>query len=203
MNLTLYNFLTEIKELVTGTNVGPSPGGGYLTDVDYSALFTPATASTVIAGFGTSTSTVATTLTPTASVIPSSGSLSVGPFYVPRDYDVTSDLLQFRFTGATNATVTEPIAAWMTSLRAPGSSTASTTAVQNATTSFTSGFYTAFAVTASGNGLAQGDCFYINLSTSTVPITVYGAVETYLSCLVAWDTYGNEKVGTSTQRIRG
>ncbi len=207
MDLTLYNYLQLIKQIKTGTNANLAADGGFLVDEDISPSLQVLTyTSTTVTG-STSTLVGATVINGVAeapAVIPSTGSLQLGPFHIPRGYDQTSDTLQWRFLGVAAGSVTEPVAAWLT-VYAGGNSTspAVTTAVQNATTTFSAGLYTPFAVNTSGNGLVQDDVVYLSLSTSTAPITLYGGAKVYANCQVAWDEYGTEKVGTSTQQIRG
>jgi hypothetical protein len=192
MTLNEYNYLYGIKQIITGGNVSSAADGGFLEDQDISFE---------LRGFSTgATSTVVMYNT----VIPSTGTIVYGPFHIPRSYDQTSDTLQFRFLGTVGANITEPVAAWL-NIYAPGVSTspANTTVAQNATVTLSTGYYNVFAVSVSGNGLAQDDVIYLNLSTSTVPITVIGGAMVFDSCQVAWDMYGNEFVGTSTQEIRG
>jgi len=207
MNYTIYNFLQLIKQLKTGSNANQAADGGFLTDVDITPELTVTTfTSTAVTG-STSTvvgSTLINGVATSQATIPSTGSLALGPFHIERNYDQASDQLQWRFLGVTAGNVTEPVAAWLT-VYAGGNSTspAVTSAVQNATTTFSTGLYTAFAVDTSGNGLVQDDAVILNLSTSTAPITLYGGAKVYATTLVAWDEYGTELVGTSTQEIRG
>ena len=193
MNLTLFNFLQEIKQIITGTAANTSADGGFLVDVDISKILQQLSTSSTVSG----------PVTTYNAIIPSTGSLSVGPFSIGRDYDQASDILQFRFTGSTSATSTDTVTSWLTSVTVPGSSSQSTLSAQVVSTAFVANYWNNFGISQAGNGLAQGDVFFLNLSTNNSPITVAGGTLTYASCLVAYDMYGNELVGTSTQEIRG
>lgn len=218
MNLNLFNYLEELKQIITGSGVGPSGAGvgvapstqggncaadgGYLRDQDIS--YSMRTLSGVTTGVASTGGVLPVTVTLANAVIPSTGSLILGPYHINRDYDQTSDVLQFRFTGSiTGATeANAAISAWLLPYT-PGLSTETATTPQNSSTVFSTSFLTAFSVSLSGNGLAQDDIIYLYLSTASEPITLYGGALVYAATQVAWDMYGVELVGTSSQQIRG
>ena len=176
--------------------------GGYLRDQDIS--YSMRTLSGVTTGTASTGGVLPVTVSLADAIIPSTGSLELGPYHINRDYDQTSDVLQFRFTGYTATSTTEQISAWL-QIWVPGSSTlpTSTTAPQNSSTTFPASTLDAFAVSVSGNGLAQDDIVYLFLSTATNPITLKGGALVYAATQVAWDMYGVELVGNSSQQIRG
>jgi hypothetical protein len=181
-------FLYGVKQLVTGSNASAAADGGFLQDFDYTQELLSTAAST----FG------------------STGQFAGNTFKIGRDYDQASDQLQFRLLGSTAFTGTEVIWVWLTNVRTPGASTVSSTTPQSTLQAFSTGIYTAYSVSASGNGLAQDDVITVNFSTSPAtgqanpPLIInFGMCATYASCLVAYDMYGVEFVGTSTQEIRG
>lgn len=206
MNLSQDNYLYAIKQIITGQNTSSGAAdGGFLVDEDISKNLQVISTAVTLGTGALSTTVISASTVITNPVIPSTGSIQFGPFHIGRDYDQASDTCQFRFTGSVAAgAVTEPIAAWL-NVYAPGAvpSSSTATAVQTATCTLVSTTYNAFAVSVSGNSLAQDDIIYLNLSTSTAPITVLGGALVYASCQVAWDLFGSELVGTSSQEIRG
>lgn len=181
MNLNLYNYLQFVKQTVPGTNANGAADGGYLVDNDFSSLLLLATASTIV----------------------STGGHTIGSFKIPRDYDQASDTLQFRFLGSTATTGSTNMVAWLSNLSIPGRSTVSTTANHSTVQTFTNQIFTAYSVDLSGEQLTQDDVFTLNVSTgSGAAITNVGVAMVYASCQVAYDQYGSEQVGLSTQLIR-
>lgn len=180
-------FLYGVKQIVTGTNDNQAADGGFLVDVDYSIALASTAASTIVS---------------TAS--------TAGPIIkISRDYDQASDQFQFRFIGSTAFTGNLVLWSWLTNIRTPGASTVTSTTPQSTVQTFVNGVYTAYSVSLSKNGLAQDDVVNINFSTSAATgfgnpaaITNFGVCETYASCLVAYDMYGTELIGQSTQQIR-
>jgi hypothetical protein len=191
------NYLENIKQIVTGSQLNGSADGGYLRDKDIT--FQLRGLSTGPIG---STSTVGTNIVSYNTVIPPPGSsIQYGPFQIPRSYDQTSDILQFRLLGSTATAVTELVLASL-AIYSPGASTASTTATVGTSFTFPANTFTAFSIPASGYGLAQDDAVYLNLQSSTTSITVFSGAMVWADCTVAWDQYGSEFVGPSTQEIR-
>src|SRR5271168_4356814 len=128
------NFLQNVKQIVTGTNLGTACDGGFLLDVDIS-------------------SRIPATLTSTASS-------TISTLFITRDYDATSDQFMLRLICSTatpgNPTITANAALTIWNPNT-GVSTTSTTAAQASSTAFVTSNITNFGIDLSGNGLQYGD----------------------------------------------
>jgi hypothetical protein len=209
------NYLREVKQTTTGSNQGTNCDGGFLVDFDVSDRFLVTTA--VLSGstgaYGSNSTSplatgVVTLLSSTASFV-STGASTFGPFFIPRDYDQTSDNLQFRFLGSTAGTGQSTIALIGTiQVYSTGGSAAYTSPVSIASTTFNNGVWNSFGIAFNGNGLQYTDAYYLTLSTAGGNTQIAAASEVYPSCQVAWADYNNtqnvvtENVGTTIQQIR-
>jgi hypothetical protein len=178
------NFIQNVKQIITGSNLNLAGDGGYLADEDYSSQFA-------------------------VPILCSTGISTFGPFNISRDYDQTSDQLQFRFLGSTAGTGISTITIYAKLLVYSTGGTSYTSPVQVTSTTFNNGVWNSFAVAFQGLGLVYPDTMYVTISTAGGNIQVATAQKTYSSCLVAWQDTSptnavaiTELVGTSTQQIR-
>ena len=204
------NFLTQVKQIITGSNLGQAADGGYLVDFDVTSVFNSFVLSGSTGAYGAnSTSPLSTgVITPTLPTLISTAASTFGPFWVPRNYDQTSDQLMFRILGSTSTTGNPSVTiSGALTIYAPGQSTSSTTTVQTNVQTFTSATFQNFGLDFSGNGLQYGDAFKLTLSTSGPSIPVLGVAETYSSVLVAWQDYNGNALLTggtvATETVNG
>ena len=197
-----WNFLQWVKQIVPGSNANGAADGGFLVDVDITKAMYSTTATYASTTLSTGTVTVAQSIPTIGSTTGTAA--SYGPFKITRDYDQTSDNLQFRLLGSTVSTSTITLVSWLSNVAVPGASTLSTYNTQSTQYAFTGSTFIAFTLNQSGNSMAQDDVYTFNVSTTGgLIVTVVGGAIVYSSDLVAWDQYGSEMIGTaSTQLIR-
>jgi hypothetical protein len=226
MNFDPNNFLTGVKQLTTGNNLGTADDGGFFKDDDVTPQFTNTTVTTTSTGVGVFTSVVATS----TATFTSTGASTFGPFFIPRDYDLETDMLQFRFLGSTAGTGSSTIAVIGTiSVFSTGGTAAVVSSPTIASTVFQNGVWNSFGISFQGVGLQYTDAVSLTLSTSGGNVRIAAAALVIESDLVAYADYngpGNpnnsnnvgasfgfgpgvggggpavEMVGTSTQLIR-
>jgi hypothetical protein len=215
------NFLREVKQTTTGSNLGTNCDGGFLRDIDVTPQFTSYSIVTTLSGstgaYGSnSTSPLATgvatsVLTPNLALLTSTGASTFGPFQVHRAYDQTSDQFQLRISGSTAGTGQSTITLYgQLNIMSTGATSVATSAVASAPTTVNNGQFSNIGWGIQGAGLQYPDSFTITMSTSGGNYQVISVVEVISDCLVAWNDYGPaggsgtayEFVGGSTQQIR-
>lgn len=203
------NFLREVKQTTTGSNLGTNCDGGFLRDVDVTPQFSALTiALGGLFGTGSTLSTGTATPTYTPALLASTGTSTFGPFFVRRDYDQTSDQFQLRFLGSTAGSGQSTISLiGSLTVYSTGASASATSPVSTSATVVNNGQLSNIGWQMQGFGLQYPDAFTITMSTSGGNYQVIAASEVVSDCLVAWADYNNtglvtEQVGGSTQQIR-
>lgn len=204
------NFLSQAKQIETGSNLSTAADGGFLRDTDVTQSFITRTA-TYSSTTGITTNAVAYAL------LASTGASTFGPFQVPRAYDQTSDQLQLRILGSTAGTGSSTIdVLGLVTVYSTGATAGVASLVSQASTTVGNGAFSNIGWAIQGANLQYPDAFTITLSTSGGNYQVYTAALVISDCLVGWadpgtapqsgnppvQSTGYELVGTNVQQIR-
>jgi hypothetical protein len=191
MRMNPDNFLYAIKQLVVGSNKGPSSTGSQPADGGYNQDFaiglgavTPATGSTTLTLDGSNVQSLKTIISQTA--------IGTVSFVVPRDYDQNTDKLLLRVTAASAGATDTPVIAVASSTLTPtstGSTYGALTAGTIASTAALSSAIRIYELDLSNQSLVRDTIVSLKLTCgahATDAVNIYSLELVYASCLVAF-----------------